>query len=326
MRSVFLTVKAVSNMLTRGGTRVLLVKLCRRVYSLDRSYCLRKDLSSPFDIPQTQISIRVEPLQEGHSREIAREHPDLLPLLNAGIPTGYVAVTQQGDICYMQWLFTSEVNEDMRQRHLVGRTHLHLEPDEVLLENAYTFKRYRGLGIMPSVSLQLAEKARTSGARWALTFVRDDNIPALKGFEMAGFVPWRMRQIRWRLFRRQVTYESTSPAIHDAFDLVTAQQSPPQAVTVTQETGSDVRGQIEGFVRTHFHVNPADPHFDRNADLFEDGYVDSIGVIELLAFLEGEFGVEVPEDDLLSDDFSSISGIAEIVERALSTQEVSASA
>lgn len=51
------------------------------------------------------------------------------------------------------------------------------------------------------------------------------------------------------------------------------------------------------------------------ADIYEGGLVDSIGVIELLSFLEGEYGVEIPEDDLLSGDFSRIEGIAGIVSR-----------
>jgi acyl carrier protein len=54
--------------------------------------------------------------------------------------------------------------------------------------------------------------------------------------------------------------------------------------------------------------------------LFEEGYVDSMGVIELLEFLRQEFAVEVPDEDLLSDDFLSIAGIARIVSQNLESQ------
>jgi acyl carrier protein len=80
-------------------------------------------------------------------------------------------------------------------------------------------------------------------------------------------------------------------------------------------TAAEIESRIEAFIRTAFAVSPGDPGFGRSADLFEGGYVDSVGVVELLAFMEAEFGVEVPEDDLLSDDFSRIDGIARIVER-----------
>jgi acyl carrier protein len=76
-----------------------------------------------------------------------------------------------------------------------------------------------------------------------------------------------------------------------------------------------VETRVEKFISTQFAVSPTDPGFDREADLFEHGYVDSVGVIELLGFLQEEFGVEIPDDDILTDDFSNIAGIARIVIR-----------
>jgi acyl carrier protein len=78
---------------------------------------------------------------------------------------------------------------------------------------------------------------------------------------------------------------------------------------------SNVEVRIEMFVRTQFSVSPSDPGFDREVNLFEHGYVDSVGVVELLGFLQEEFDVEVPDDDLLADDFTTVAGIARIVLR-----------
>lgn len=78
---------------------------------------------------------------------------------------------------------------------------------------------------------------------------------------------------------------------------------------------ADHGARIEVFVRTQFGVASEDARFNRQADLFECGYVDSVGVVELLAFLGDEFEVDVPDDDLLSEEFSTIDGIAQIVER-----------
>jgi len=81
-----------------------------------------------------------------------------------------------------------------------------------------------------------------------------------------------------------------------------------------------VEDHIEAFVRNQFSVNPDDPRFDREVDLFEHGYVDSVGIVELLGFLQEKFNVEIPDDDLLSEDFSSIAGIARIVLRNVGGQ------
>jgi acyl carrier protein len=78
---------------------------------------------------------------------------------------------------------------------------------------------------------------------------------------------------------------------------------------------SEIAERVESFLRERFAIDANDPHFTRSQDLFEEAYVDSIGLTELLVFIEGEFGVEVPDEVLLSEEFSSIAGIAQIVAR-----------
>jgi acyl carrier protein len=80
-------------------------------------------------------------------------------------------------------------------------------------------------------------------------------------------------------------------------------------------TEQDVAATVEEFARREFSIKPSDRRFDRTVDLFEDGYVDSIGVIELIQFLERTFAIEIPEADLFSPEFSTIDGIAKIVLR-----------
>jgi acyl carrier protein len=77
----------------------------------------------------------------------------------------------------------------------------------------------------------------------------------------------------------------------------------------------EVAASVEEFVRRQFNVSDSDPGFDRKVDLFENGYVDSVGVAELLEYVTQQFEVEIPEEDLFSDDFANIDGIAGIVAR-----------
>ena len=78
---------------------------------------------------------------------------------------------------------------------------------------------------------------------------------------------------------------------------------------------SEAVARIEAFVRETFDIAPNDPHFGPDVDLFEGGYVDSVGLAELLAYIEGEFGVSVPDEDLASDEFMTIDGMARILAR-----------
>jgi acyl carrier protein len=80
-------------------------------------------------------------------------------------------------------------------------------------------------------------------------------------------------------------------------------------------TEQEVAAAVEEFARREFSIKDSDQRFDRTVDLFEDGYVDSIGVIELIQFLEKTFAIDIPEADLFSPEFSTIDGIARIVTR-----------
>jgi acyl carrier protein len=78
---------------------------------------------------------------------------------------------------------------------------------------------------------------------------------------------------------------------------------------------SEASDRIEAFVRSQFSISSSDPGFTRTSDLLDGGYVDSIGFVELLEFLGEHFGVEVPESELLSDEFSTIDGMGRVVSR-----------
>lgn len=55
-------------------------------------------------------------------------------------------------------------------------------------------------------------------------------------------------------------------------------------------------------------VAPAD-------DLLANGIIDSHGLMELVGFIEQRYGISVADDDLLPENFQSLSHIAAFVER-----------
>ena len=50
--------------------------------------------------------------------------------------------------------------------------------------------------------------------------------------------------------------------------------------------------------------------------LIENGVLDSLGLQQLVSFLEREFDVELDDDDLVPENFESINSIAKLVESA----------
>jgi acyl carrier protein len=51
-----------------------------------------------------------------------------------------------------------------------------------------------------------------------------------------------------------------------------------------------------------------------DADLIQTGILDSLALVELLAYIENEFGTEIYLDDVEIEDFCSIAKIAEYVD------------
>ena len=76
---------------------------------------------------------------------------------------------------------------------------------------------------------------------------------------------------------------------------------------------TEVADRLEGFVREQFAVDAGDSGFGRSVDLFEGAYVDSVGLAELLAFIEEEFEVSIPDEELLAEEFGTIDGMAAAV-------------
>ena len=49
--------------------------------------------------------------------------------------------------------------------------------------------------------------------------------------------------------------------------------------------------------------------------LVESGIIDSLGIMTLLSFLEEKFSIQISGDDLIPENFESVSAIVELLDR-----------
>jgi Acyl carrier protein len=56
-----------------------------------------------------------------------------------------------------------------------------------------------------------------------------------------------------------------------------------------------------------------------NDSLLQDGIIDSLGTLDVVMFIEERFGLVLEDDDLLSDNFESISRLSNFVEGKLNS-------
>lgn len=76
-----------------------------------------------------------------------------------------------------------------------------------------------------------------------------------------------------------------------------------------------LRTEIRSFLIDNFLFGEGGDSLTDDDSLVEAGLIDSLGVAELVAFIEGRFGVVADDDELVPDNFDSVARIAAFVER-----------
>lgn len=77
-----------------------------------------------------------------------------------------------------------------------------------------------------------------------------------------------------------------------------------------------IKTQIERFIQDKFNVSES-RRLTADTGLLDAGIVDSIGILEIVSFLEESFAISVRDEDLLPENFGSIASITAFVERKL---------
>ncbi len=121
-----------------------------------------------------------------------------------GLANCYLARTKiTNEPCYIQWMVSSKDMSLSKGR--VRDCYPPINQDEVMLEHAYTFKKYRSQGLMGSVMVKLADRAKAEGYQQMITYVETDNVASLKGCEKAGFHKyclWQESRVLFLHFRK----------------------------------------------------------------------------------------------------------------------------
>jgi acyl carrier protein len=85
----------------------------------------------------------------------------------------------------------------------------------------------------------------------------------------------------------------------------------------------DTRPAIRRFIVAAFFV-PNGQSISDDDLLLEQGIVDSTGVLEVIRFIEEDFGIKLDDDEIVPENLGSIASIAAFVERKGGVQRSSA--
>lgn len=79
-------------------------------------------------------------------------------------------------------------------------------------------------------------------------------------------------------------------------------------------SAGDIEASLWAYLReNHLPANAITYADDEN--LFDTGIIDSAGLISFISFIEEEYGISIPDEDLLPEHFSSVSVIAAYIRK-----------
>ncbi len=77
----------------------------------------------------------------------------------------------------------------------------------------------------------------------------------------------------------------------------------------------DVRESVRGYIIANFLFGDASPLHSDSLSLLDNGIIDSVGVMELVAFLEQDHGLEINDEDLVPENLDSVDNLVNFISR-----------
>jgi acyl carrier protein len=78
---------------------------------------------------------------------------------------------------------------------------------------------------------------------------------------------------------------------------------------------SEIRKQLRRYIAENLLFSDKEFPFEDDASFLKNGVVDSTGVMELVAYVENQFGVIVDPKEVVPDNFDSIKSLTDYVKR-----------
>ena len=76
---------------------------------------------------------------------------------------------------------------------------------------------------------------------------------------------------------------------------------------------SNIQSALADFIQQELAVGKTEP-VDPEEDLFSSGILDSLGILQLVMFIEERFSVEIPDEDVVFENFHSLAAIEEYLD------------
>jgi hypothetical protein len=182
--------------LTNLGYKYTFKYSAKNILFLDHYYILYLNLSSLKTPTKSRFNYALRLAQKSEFEDLIENLPEFdldarkeiisrIFFYQAGFKHCYFVRTTNGQLAYMQWLIYPDENEiiakNFRSRFCP------LKANQIMLENAFTFPKFRGLGLLPGVSAELLTMARNQGYKNAIVYIQKNQMASLNEFVRMNF-------------------------------------------------------------------------------------------------------------------------------------------
>jgi acyl carrier protein len=79
----------------------------------------------------------------------------------------------------------------------------------------------------------------------------------------------------------------------------------------------DIKVRIRQFIAQNLLFNDKGFQYEDSTSFLEEGIVDSLGIMELVTYVEDTYPIKVDDQDLTPDNFDSVSKLANFIQNRL---------
>lgn len=72
--------------------------------------------------------------------------------------------------------------------------------------------------------------------------------------------------------------------------------------------------KLENYLLTEIAGGLGKKTLEPDEDLLELGIIDSLGLMKLISFMEEDFGIRIPDEEVIPENFQSLTCMARLVE------------
>jgi acyl carrier protein len=76
-----------------------------------------------------------------------------------------------------------------------------------------------------------------------------------------------------------------------------------------------IKNELRTFITDSIMYGHSTDFLTDDGSFLENGVIDSTGVLELINYIEGRFGIKVDDDELVPENLDSINGLIRFIER-----------